>query len=761
MFVIEALGVFTAAFAMSALVAEAAMRSQEERELAPAVRAGFGYFIALAFFCGAWQFVTIGWAWLAGIVLVVACMAARGLPSRESLRGYARAYLALLALAAVYFLPLAAAGAFGPFTEGGGDISIYADTAKYLVDHGLTEAGLPTRDLANAHMNPPFADYSTYRVLAAGTMSDFLYTPYAMFTWPSSTNYAAFHGVQSAMYAFLVAGCWAFFRRHGRAVAILGAGFAVASHGLVSVFYNTYSAQAISLASCALMLAAVPRVVLLSWAGLRTYGCVLLLAWACYVHYLAVLAPLALAAKWGTDHFLPRGGTTVPPCGKKWSVPDLVFLALLASVAWTAARKSWELGESLLRGALSAGPGMGANPYMGEPVAAWSAKWFAFLFGFVSQQHVQPLAAEIGAVDVAMRVGIAAGLACVALGLVVMMRAAASGAWRDERRDAAVYAISLLTIAAHVVLVRQSMYTQAKGAQNVLPLVYAVMLVPIAFAARRPSHRWAARILIAAAAIFLVLLLVPRAAYFVRFAGGFDRTTILEPSYFDEAARIRREDPDPFVILEPRVPADMAAASQPFFGARMLPSRHIILKKHDAAAGPYGVVATVPDFIGPEDLAHLWTLRARREPKWEWLQSLPLVAAHLARPPYRTTWHAERLASARQPTVILSGELYERAAERTARSAVPISAGAPAGFAALRKGSVSVFIPANTAARITLELRPATEVEYGADAKITDTGDALKLEYAMPAASHAAFRVVARCMTLCLLRVHADGKDVD
>jgi DNA mismatch repair protein MutL len=35
----------------------------------------------------------------------------------------------------------------------------------------------------------------------------------------------------------------------------------------------------------------------------------------------------ALASKLGTDHFLPQGGTGVPPDGKKWSVPNLPGIA--------------------------------------------------------------------------------------------------------------------------------------------------------------------------------------------------------------------------------------------------------------------------------------------------------------------------------------------------------------------------------------------------------------------------------------------------
>jgi hypothetical protein len=471
------------------------------------------------------------------------------------------------------------------------------------------------------------------------------------------------------------------------------------------------------------------------------------------VHYLAVLLPITLAAL-APIRRAERVAPRLPVV-----VAAVAFMALLSSLAWAAAKKSWEIAGVLLGESFASGAGIGTNQYMGEPVPAWSAKWLGFQFGIVSQQHVMPLAHEIGVVDLAMRAADVAGVFCVALGIIVTARAAASGALRELRRDLVLYGLALLTIAVHIWLVRKSLYTQAKGAQNVLLLAYVAMVLPMAFAARRAAaggfDRVAQRILFAAAVVFLGLLLVPRAAFMVRFAGAFDRTSILEPSYFDEAERIRRADPQAFVLVEPRVSSDLYAASQSFFGTRMLPTRHMVLKKSEPGTGPYGVVAGMPDFIGSADLEHLWTLRPHREPRWEWLGKLPYVASYLPRPSYRTTWRAQRLASRTQPALLLSGDLYERVSERTTGT------GAPPGFATLRNGAVSIFVPANVTARATLTVRPAAAVEYGADAKITATGDALRLEYALAPAPNAAYRVIARCKDQCFVRAQLDGRDVD
>lgn len=749
MFLLHCLAVLTVAFWLCAAVGELVLRSPEERTLAPGVRAGFGFVIALAWFSAAWQFVSIPWAWLGGVALLALHAASGERPSLATWRPYARAYAVFLGIAAVFFLPMLMSWTFGPFTEGGGDISIYADTAKYLVDHGLTERGLAAPDLSSAKMNPPLADYSVYRILAAGTMSSYLYTPYAMLSFlGGATNYAVFHGVQCLAYAFLIVACWDFFARHGRAVALLGTGCVAASHALVSVFYNTYSAQAIALACCALLLAAIPRIRLVSWAGMRTYGCVLVFIWVTYVHYLGVLLPIVLAALGP----FARGGAWRPR--RLALASGAAFFALLASLAVAGAMKSWEIAKVLLAAALATGAPGAVNPYMGESVPMFGAKWLGFAFGIVSQQHVWPLAYELGVVTLAMHVAIAAGIACIVLGVFATVVAARAGALSDARRDVAIYALSIIAVAAHLYLARTSLYNQAKGAQNVLLLVYVVMVLPIAFAAR--IHGAWRRALVVTVVAFAVLLLPARASFLLRFAGGFDRTSILEPSFYEEARRIRDTDPWALVLVEPRVSSDLYAANQPFFdGGRMLPTRHIVLKLSDPVAGPYGRTATMPELIGPAELPHLWMLHPVREPKWKTLTALPYVSRFLPRPPYETTWKAERLADAGHATAILSGDHYERVSERTRATA------APPGFATFRNGAVSVFVPANTAATVEIEARPAAAVEHGADAKISLAGDALKAEYALAAAPGPHFHVVARCREECRMRVRLDGRDIE
>ena len=261
MFLIECLGVLAAVFWVSALVAHVVMGSAAERALGPAVRAAFGFVFSLVFFCAAWQLMSIPQAWALGAALLCAYgVATRGV--RPDIAAFWREYHVAFGLyvgvSLLFFLPLLLAWTFGPFTEGGGDVSIYADTARFLTDRGLTEFGLPSRGWddfrANfseliAHgtgsraggdspyMNPPFAEYPAFRILITRTMSAFLYTPYAMYGFlGGATNYTVYYGLQSFVYACLLLAAWHFFRAYSRPMAMGALVLVAGSHSLVSIF---------------------------------------------------------------------------------------------------------------------------------------------------------------------------------------------------------------------------------------------------------------------------------------------------------------------------------------------------------------------------------------------------------------------------------------------------------------------------------------------------------------------------------------------
>jgi hypothetical protein len=808
-FLVLCLAVFSIAFWVSALAAETFMRSDAERQLGPAARIGFGFVLTLLYFNAAWQVVSITQAWMLALALMsLQAWSAFGFSAgalRAAAAGvwarYGRVFGAFLGGALVFFMPLEVVRNFGPFTEGGGDVSIYADTTKYLVDRELTAFGLPSRDLEdlahNLHevrlqgagerpdmrdsplLDPPFPEYGSFRILMTRTMSPFLYTPFAMYSFlADETNYHVYYGLQCFVYLALLAAIWSFFRRFGSRMGAIAVAVAALSHSLVSIFYNTYSAQGIAVLISALVLTALPHVRLLSWAALRTYGCALMVTWITYVHYLSVVVPMVCVA------VIPGGAAlarAAPAASSALSrviarAPAIVaFVAAFATLAWAGALKSIEIAEILMRVALSPKPPPEILMYMGMPIDPFSFQWIAFMLGFASQQHFLPYMAEYPPYVQLLRVGGVAGLLAAALGAFAMARWATRGdkPWRAYLRDTGIYAMALLTIIVHLILVRTSLYTQAKGAQNVLVLTLVVLLLPLAVAVPQlpagSRGRWLRTTMEALLVVFVAIMLLLRVQFGYRIALGLDRAAILESSYFEEAQRIRRSDANPLVLFEPRKSADLYTSNQPFYGVRMLPTRELVLQRSVTEIRHYleQRIAMAVDFIAPDDLPHVWTLRAERTPRWPVLTH---VRDKVPQMPYVYRWHAERLVDHKVPTLVLSGDTFERPYGGKRLGDIPQGEIAPFNF--MRNGVVSLYLP-GSAAHVEVELQPregelallepaiANRVEageFGPDVRMSATNRVVRLSYEIAATGKPSLRTIVRHKGEFFVSVKVNGK---
>ncbi|MEE3253568.1 MAG: hypothetical protein VX227_04780, partial [Nitrospinota bacterium] len=70
MFLLHTLFVFVVIYVSSALLAETIFTSKAERKLPTGVRVGLGYFLSLFYFVSAWLFLSIGQAWVLGLILL-------------------------------------------------------------------------------------------------------------------------------------------------------------------------------------------------------------------------------------------------------------------------------------------------------------------------------------------------------------------------------------------------------------------------------------------------------------------------------------------------------------------------------------------------------------------------------------------------------------------------------------------------------------------------------------------------------------------
>lgn len=724
MFLVLCLLVLTLAYACGAVVAEAALASAEERAIPGALRAAIGFLLAIAYFAAAWQLVSIQQAWLLGFVLL-ALHVAGNWPAiaprvregrwRRLAAEHARGYVACVACAAFFFAPLFMVASFGPFTEGSGDITIYSDTPKLLTDGRMTAFGQPSRgfehvlpnlrslldlrthdryaryhdaqaafiDAHRDRYNPPAADYQTVRAVADIFFTSIYYAPYAMLYFASGeTNYPAYFGVQAFLYAVMAIALWATFAPHSRRAAWVAAALVVASHGAASVFYNGYSMQALCLAISALVLYLSFTVRPLSVAGLRCYGCAFAIVFLCYTHFISVIAPLlaiGLAGQFRGDLRGVGAPGAVRASGAAIALRSAaawVFAALVVLLVVSGGGKAIEfvtgLVSTLLHGAKSV--------YLGDRIEVGSLRWSAMLFGAVSQQHLHPFARETVNAWLVISASVAAGVAATLVGLRILVAGV-----RQMPLHGVAYAVLVATAAVHHYLAQSSLYTQAKGAQDVLPLIYAALVIPFAIGERlRAARRVTAWVwLLAVLLVTLVgALAAARFEYGRRLAMLEDRGAILEASYFAEAARIRREDPQALVLFEPRKSADLYLANQSFAGARMVPIRHQSLDR----VVPLGAKTPVRvfDLIAPSDVPHLWMLSASRQDG-------------------RFTWHARRVGATGKPVLLFFGDDYERDLGERPRSS---AAGDVGLFTYVRNGDAVLYLPAGTGARVELRIEP-------------------------------------------------------
>jgi hypothetical protein len=256
--------------------------------------------------------------------------------------------------------------------------------------------------------------------------------------------------------------------------------------------------------------------------------------------------------------------------------------------------------------------------------------------------------------------------------------------------------------------------------------------------------------------VYAVTLAVPMLVYMVKLARGYDRATIMEPSYFRQAERIRREDPRAFVLFEPRKSGDLYVSGQAFAGMDMVPVRHLALETVDLHPPISTKRILASDLIGPGEVPRLWTLSASSADGGRTYE-----------------WKARRVVERKSPGLYLFADDYERDYGERPRSPEARDVGI---FSYVRNGSAMVFMPAGEGGSLEVKLAPrdasdhdrlAAEVsgrvakgEFGSAVRVHDDGAFVTLAYALPKADKPRLVPVARFSGEYWLNVRLDDKDL-
>jgi hypothetical protein len=735
MFLIHTLIIIVAIYSISAILAETIFSSEMEKKMPTAVRIGFSYFLSLLYFFGAWVCMSIRQAWALGILILIIYTYGKfgnifkafdGGHFKQLLKKHLKLLGVFLILANIFFLPLHWKGQYGPFTEGGGDITTYSDVAKRLDDFNLSAAGfeegasLQKRIDHIQHMlnvtytdeyfsrppefsNPPNAEYQTNVMAFNFSIHSSIYTPFAQFHFLSgNTNYPAYFAVSAFLYACLITSVFGFFRSFGWLPAVMAALLFIGSHSYVSSIYNHYLPQALSVTILSLFLGAVPHVRLFSITGLKTYMVSISTCWISnYNHFIPILLPLMTLASlyWFYPNTTPvqedkknkRSRLRTACIYGGWGT--LVTFTLITHV--TALKNALQYYNGIMQ---SFQAESSSNIYQGVPLSVFSERWWTQIFGFLSIQHFYPFVLENKIVQAVIPSGLVAAFMVLATGLALVILSKfksehplSTESNKTDWHIIGIYTALISTVILYTYVSQLSEYHQAKSAQYILPCTYFILLLPLVIFFRseksfstffRNEKKTSWRYLISSSYIFSLIyfigvLFIPRFVYLKKLGNQEHRASIMNPSFYAETDRIISQDKNAFVLFEPRNSSDIYFGNQPIAGYRGVPTQHLFLRKYDksdhGSKGKY-VDALPSDFIESRDLPHLWTLSSKD----------------------KINWQAERLVFKKSPNLYLTGHVYEKnygLKYRTNNLSPTFDPNDQGLFSYLRSGTALIFLP--------------------------------------------------------------------
>jgi len=721
---------------MSAVLAEVIFTSETEKKLPTAVRIGFSYFLSLLYFYGAWVCMSIRQAWALGIILLIIYVYGKfgnlyKAFDTEQLKQLLNKHLKLLGvfliLANIFFLPLHWNQRYGPFTEGGGDITAYSDVAKRLDDFNLSAAGFEEdaslrkriehikpmlnqtytdeyKALPSEFTNPPNADYQTTVLAFNFSIHSSIYTSLAQFHFLSgNTNYPAYFAVSAFLYACLIASVFGFFRSYGSIPAFIATLMFIGSHSYVSSIYNHYLMQVMSVLILGLFIGAVRHVKLFSITGLKTYIASISTCWITnYNHFIPILLPIMTVASlyWFYPKFtitdqkeekLKRGWLRKTGIYVGWG--SLFIFAFITHA--TALKNAVTFFNGIIYALLNPPP---ENVYQGVSLAVFSERWWTQIFGFLSIQHFYPFVSEDRIVHGIIALGLVPGFMVLATGLTLVILSIfkplsilPAESNKTDWHLIVIYTALISTVVLYIPVSQGTAYAQAKSAQYLLTCIYFVLLLPLAIyfksgkvfqhffeISKKTSWRFIiSSLYIFSLVCFIAALFTPRFVLLKKLGDQKHRASIMHPSYFSEAKRIISEDDKAFVLFEPIKSSNVYFGNQPFSGYRVVPTQHQFLRRYDksdhGSKGKY-TDALPSEFIEPEDLPHLWSLTSKD----------------------KINWQAERLVFRKSPNLYFTGHIYRKNAGLKYRQNnfnSNFDSKDHGMFSFLRNGTASIFLP--------------------------------------------------------------------
>jgi len=273
MFFFQIILVLIIVYSFSCVVGELLISSKIKSQMNSFVSVCLGFIFITMWHTIFFKFISIISSWMLGI----SCLLLFGYFYRKNkilfikihkvkykLREHTKNFIFLLIFANIFFAPLHISGNYGPFTDGGGDISIYADMAKYLNDKSIPSYGIkdsfdhvvsafnsPRGDTDNIHperidinlLNPPRAEYAVYRTITLQAFGVAINVLIAQWDITNLTTYAVFFAILAFLFSSTIILFFLLLIEFGKLPAFIGTFMLICSVGFVAIFYNMYLMQ--------------------------------------------------------------------------------------------------------------------------------------------------------------------------------------------------------------------------------------------------------------------------------------------------------------------------------------------------------------------------------------------------------------------------------------------------------------------------------------------------------------------------------------
>ena len=509
-------------------------------------------------------------------------------------------HLACLLIAVnIFIAPIITGQDKGPFTESGGDITAYADVPAFIKMKGGAAYGfndyfktlldflknpelyfslkhqIDDNSLSCEEALPPKSTYSIYwiinkKVHTSAVFSSFIFPYFEYF----ATNYAMYFGINAFIYYLILILVYAMLRPFSRSAAVVALAFAIFSHGLISMSYNHYYYQFLSVCMGALLMNLLVLMTPYTTQKLSLLFVPVFVIASWYLFYLAIYAPalciyavvnkqriagvLALSAR----RFFSFAWFKPLSLGK---IVLIVFYAFVVASLVPFIRLAIVQVFNILHM---------SNTRLGEAASLVSWKCLSFLYGIASQQHFYPFVEENKLIELSVKCSIVVFIfiSCVAIGTIIFQR--------KKFSDPSLFMLATGSISAIIfqLSISQSfLYTQAKGMQNILPFTYLFLCAPYVLLPQYIkilSFRVSC-ILPCIYILSIFLLAIPRAYFTTQIALQHDRASVLSGKFFDATQQIKQKVFNPYILFEPRKSSDIYLSGQAFFNSDQLFTRHL------------------------------------------------------------------------------------------------------------------------------------------------------------------------------------------